>query len=341
MAISPEAATTVHEGPPAKSARRSGRATQRFLLRRLAQGIIVIWLAFTLSFVLLNVLPGDSALAKLGGMEASGQITDEQLDEIRARAGLDGPLHEQYVDRLQGLITLDLGRSVQTREPVLSVLGAALPPTLELAGAGFLLAVLIGGALGAAAAYTRRTWLRSALLSFGAIGIAVPAFWVGLGLITLFSFAVPVFPATGEGGLDALVLPALTLAIVPAAMITQVFYESLSKALAEPYATTAVMKGASRLRVLLRHGLRNSLVPVVTLAGVVAGYLLVGSVVVETVFSRPGIGVVTVTAVRMVDLAVISGLVLFSAVVFVVVNLVVDLLCPVIDPRLRQGGGTA
>ncbi|MEV1295690.1 ABC transporter permease [Pseudonocardia sp. NPDC049635] len=307
------------------------------LLRRVGQVLFVIWLAFTLSFILLNVLPGDAVLAKLGGVDANRQITEAELAAIRAQVGLDGPLVTQYLQRLGGVVTLNLGHSLQTREPVLDMLVTALPPTLQLAAAGFLLAIAFGGLLGATAAYTRTPWLRTALLAFGTIGTAVPAFWIGISLITLFSFWLPLFPASGTAGPSSLVLPAITLAIMPASLVTQVFYESLARAMSEPFATTAVMKGASRMRVLVRHGIRNAAVPVVTLAGVVAGYLLVGSVVVETVFSRAGIGYLTVNAVRTVDLSVISGLVVFSAVVFVTLNLLVDLACPFIDPRMRAG----
>ena len=332
-----EAAILEPAGPPARVPRR-GEALARFLVRRLAQAVLVVWLAFTVAFLLLNVLPGDAALARLGGGSegAATQISDEQLRSLRHRLGLDVPVLEQYADQLAGIVTFDLGTSAQTGQAVTQVLGDAMPDTLALAAAAFAVAVVAGGLLGALAAFTRRRALRAALLSVGAVGMAVPTFWVGLALISLLSFTWPVFPAGGSGGVDALVLPALTLAVVPTAMIMQVFSESLIAALGEPYATTAVMKGAGRLRVLVRHGVRNALVPVVTLAGVIAGYLLAGSVVVETVFSRPGIGTVLVGAVEAADLPVISGLVLFVAAVFVAVNLVVDLVCPIIDPRLRS-----
>jgi peptide/nickel transport system permease protein len=337
VSSSSEAALLTGLGPPPAVVARDGRRhLLGFALRRLGQGLIVIWLAFTIAFVLLNVLPGDAALAKIGGggEGAATTVTDAQLDALRAKLGLDAPLYQQYADQLRGLPTLDLGDSMQTEQPVLDVIGSALPNTIGLAAAGFLVAALAGGGLGVAAAYTRRRWLRSAVLSLGALGMAVPPFWVGLALLSLLSFSIHVFPASGTGGLDALVLPAVTLAIVPAAMIMQVLHDSLSHALAQPYTTTAVMKGASRGRVLLHHGLRNALVPVVTLGGVIVGYLVAGSIVVETVFSRPGIGMVLVNAVQAVDLRVVSGLVLLSAIVFVVVNLVVDLLCQLIDPRL-------
>ncbi|GAA4538739.1 ABC transporter permease [Amycolatopsis samaneae] len=305
-----------------------------YLLRRAGQAVFVLWAAFTLSFVILYLLPGDAVSAKLGGGEGGITVTPEQLAQARAEYGLDDPLPVQYGKRLLSALHGDFGRSVTTGDGAAHMVVSALPPTLAVTGIAVLLAILLGGGVAFAGTYTRLPWLRQLLLSLPPLGISLPTFWVGLLLIQFFSFRLRLFPALGTQGFASLVLPAVTLALPTAAIIGQVLARSLRAQLTEPYAETASAKGASRLRVHFGHVLRNAAVPALTVTGVVAGHLLAGSVIVETVFSRDGVGRVTAAAVTNQDIPVVQAVIVLAALVFVVLNLVVDLLCPLLDPRL-------
>ncbi|MEU0932797.1 MULTISPECIES: ABC transporter permease [unclassified Embleya] len=305
-----------------------------YLVRRSLQAVVVLWAAFTVSFVVLYLLPGDSLSIKLGGLE--GTATQEQIDAVRGAHGLDDPVHVQYVRALGDALTGDLGTSAQTGAPVARTIVDALPQTLALTGVAMLLAVFGGAGVALAATFTRLRALRQVLLSLPAIGISMPGFWVGLLLVQVVSFQWGLLPAMGNEGWESLVLPALTLALPAGAMIAQVLAKSMTTALAEPYVETARAKGAGRVRIHLRHALRNASLPALTLAAVVSGNVLVESVVVETVFSRAGIGRLTAAAVDTQDVAVVQGVVLLAALVFVVVALAVDLLYPVLDPRVGR-----
>lgn len=305
-----------------------------YLVRRVLQAVVVLWAAFTVSFVVLYLLPGDSLSIKLGGLE--GTATQAQIDAVRAAHGLDDPLYVQYAHALGDALTGDLGTSAQTGAPVARTIADALPQTLALTGFAMALAVFGGGVLALAATFTRLRALRQVLLSLPAIGISMPGFWVGLLLVQVVSFQWGLLPALGNDGFESLVLPAITLALPAGAMLAQVLAKSMTTALEEPYVQTARAKGAGRLRIHLRHALRNASLPALTLAAVVTGNVLVESVVVETVFSRAGVGRLTAAAVDTQDLAMVQGVVLLAAVVFVTVALVVDLLYPVLDPRVGR-----
>ncbi|MFE0020487.1 ABC transporter permease [Amycolatopsis sp. NPDC059021] len=305
-----------------------------YLLRRVGQAVFVLWAAFTLSFVILYLLPGDAVSAKLGGGEGGITASPEQLAQARAEYGLDDPLPVQYGKRLLSALHGDFGRSITTGDDAAHMVVSALPPTLAVTGIAVLLAILGGGGIAIAGTYTRRPCLRQLLLSLPPLGISLPTFWVGLLLIQFFSFRLRLFPALGTQGFASLILPAITLALPTGAIIGQVLARSLTAQLAEPYVETASAKGASRLRVHFGHILRNAAVPALTVAGVVAGNLLAGSVITETVFSRDGVGRVTAAAVTNQDIPVVQAVIVLAALVFVVLNLVVDLLYPLLDPRI-------
>jgi peptide/nickel transport system permease protein len=310
----------------------------RYVLRRLAQAVGVLWAAYTVSFLILDLLPGDPVEAMAGAQMDSSGVDPGQVARLRHQYGFDQPVLEQYWHYLTKAARGDFGVSVSTGRPVSSVMRDALPPTLALAGLGLAIGIVAGGTIALVATYTRQRWLRQALLSLPSIGVSVPAFWVGLMLVQLFSFQVRLFPAFGNQGLRGLVLPAVTLSLLPAAMIAQLLAKSMVAALAEPYAQTAQAKGAGRARVHLRHALRNALLPALTITGVLTGQLMANAVVVETVFSRNGLGRTIAAAVGVQDIPVVQGIVVFGAFVFVTVNLVVDLLYPVLDPRITVGG---
>lgn len=305
-----------------------------YLARRLGQAVLVLWAAYTVSFLVLDALPGDAISSVLAGGLDQNALDPAQLDALRRQYGYDRPILVRYVDHLWGAMRGDFGASIATGRPVATILAEALPYTLRLASAALALAVLLGGGLALYATYTSRRWLRQLLLSLPAVAVSLPTFWVGLMLVQLVSFRLRLLPAFGDEGAATLILPAVTLAVPIGAMLAQVLAKSLLTALDEPYVQTARAKGAGRLRVHLRHALRNAALPALTMGGILVGNLLAGSVVVETVFSRNGLGRETVSAVTVQDIPVVQGVVLLGALAFVLVNLVVDLVYPLLDPRI-------
>jgi peptide/nickel transport system permease protein len=304
--------------------------------RRLLQAVVVLWAAFTLSFVILYLLPGDAVLTKLGSAEGGITASPDQIAQARAEYGLDDPVLAQYGKRLLSALHGDFGRSVATGDDASHMVVSALPPTLALTGFALLLAVFFGGGIAVLGTYTRFRALSQLLLSLPPLGISLPSFWVGLLLIQVFSFRLRWLPALGSQGFESLILPAITLALPTGAIIGQVLAKSLHTQLAEPYIEIARAKGASRQRVHFGHALRNAAVPALTLIGVVAGNLVAGSVVTETVFSRDGVGRVTSAAVTAQDIPVVQAVIVLAAFFFVTINLIVDLLYPLLDPRIAQ-----
>jgi peptide/nickel transport system permease protein len=300
---------------------------RRYLLRRLAQAVAVLWATYTATFVILDALPGDPVSAMAGGGLDQTSVDPAQLAALRHEYGFDQPIWRQYLDYLGRALHGDFGNSVATGRPVTTTIAEALPQTLALSASALLLAVLLGTGLAVAATATNARWLRQALLSLPALGVSLPTFWVGLMLVQLLSFRVHAF-------LRGLVLPALTLAIPTSALLAQVLAKSLTTTLAEPYIDTARAKGAGRARIHLRHALRNAGLPALTIVGLLIGNLLAGSVVVESVFSRNGLGRATVNAVTVQDIPLVQGVVVFGALAFVLANLLVDLVYPLLDPRI-------
>ena len=312
---------------------------RRYVIKRLAQAVGVLWAAYTVSFLVLDFLPGDPVTAMAGAGMDSGQVDPAQLAALRHEYGFDKPVLVQYADYLGKAVRGDFGDSVSTGRPVSSTLADALPQTLQLTGAALLLAVFLGGGLAVLAIYTSRRWLRQLLLSLPPLGVSVPTFWVGLLLVESFSFHLHWFPAFGNDGLRGLILPAVTLAVPTGAQVAQVLAKSLLTALDQAYVETARAKGAGRWRIHLRHALRNASLPALTVVGLLVGQLIAGSVVVETVFSRDGLGRVTAAAVTAQDIPLVQGVVVFGALIFVVTNLVVDLVYPLLDPRIVVASG--
>ncbi|GAA4873566.1 ABC transporter permease [Saccharopolyspora cebuensis] len=305
----------------------------RFVLRRLLAGIVVVWATATLAFLAIRLMPGSVVDAVLGPGAAA---TPELRRQIVAEAGLDDPLVVQYLDYLGGLLTGDLGRSYQQSQPVSRLLSGQIWPTVELAlaalAAAFLLAVLA-----AVVTAGRGRFAKAVASTVELIAVSTPAFWLGMVLIAVFSFGLGWFPAIGARGLAGLVLPALALAVPLAGVLAQVIRQELEAAEAAPFALTARARGLSETALLLRHTLRHALLPVTTLSGWVLGSLFGGAVLVENIFARPGLGRVLVEAVSARDIPVVLALVVLAAIAFVVINVVVDLLHPLIDPRLRGG----
>lgn len=310
------------------------RSRSRALLRRIggivASVVVVLWGAATLAFVAFRIIPGDPVDVMLG---PQAQVSEAVKDGIRSELGLDRPVFEQYGAFLGRLLRGDLGESYQLRQPVAEVIGRQLGPTLQLSALALVIAVLL--ALASALLVRGRTG-RALASGIELVVLSSPVFWTGLVLLSVFSFQLGWFPVSGARDAAALVLPAVTLALPVAALLSQVLRDGVESAEREPFLTTVRARGATPLRESVHHTLRHASVGGVTLAAYLVGSLLGGAVLVETVFARPGIGRVTLTAITDRDLPVITGVILLSALVFVVVNTVVDLVVPVLDPRLRR-----
>lgn len=308
---------------------------RRFVFRRFLAALPVLLVVLTLSFAMMQLVPGDPVQTMLSAQGAPPTAGQEQA--LRQQLGLDQPLPQQYLTYLGGILRGDLGRSVQTGEPVSSVIGSALLPSTELALAGLVLGVLFGGGLALLRAVTTFRPLKAVLNALPVLSMSMPAYWVALVLVEVLSFQFPLFPASGDDSVASLVLPAITISLPAAGVVGQVLGNGLEAALADGYVVTARAKGAGSWRVLLRHALRNASIPTVTLVATAIGNLLAASVVAETVFGRQGLGRLTVTAITNHDLPVLQGMVVLLGVLYVVVNLGVDLLYGWLDPRVTTG----
>lgn len=315
-------------------------AVARQIALGLGRAAVVLWLAFTASFVLLYALPA-SPVELLFPADERTTVDAETYQRVAAQYGFDQPVVVQYLQRLVAALQGDLGASVQTGKPVVQAIAEVLPNTVVLAAAALLLAVLLAFVVAVTAAWLRSDWLRDLIESIPPLLVSLPNFLVGLLLIHLFAFQLGWFPSLGGQGLHALVLPALTLAIPIAGPIAQLLVSSFRRELASPYVETSLGKGLTRVQVLLGDVFKNASLPAVTQAGIIAGEILAGAVLTETIFSRGGLGRLTEEAIRDQDIPVVQGIVLFAAVVFVVVNLLVDLLYPLLDPRIRASAGRA
>ncbi|MDR6691011.1 peptide/nickel transport system permease protein [Microbacterium sp. 1154] len=314
------------------------RSRSRALLRRLgglvASVVLVLWGAATLAFVAFRIIPGDPVDVMLG---PQAQVSEAVKAGIRSDLGLDRPVLEQYAAFLARLARGDLGESYQLRLPVTEVIGRQLGPTLQLSALALMIAVVLALAT---AVLVRGRRGRAVASGIELVVLSSPVFWTGLVLLSVFSFQLGWFPASGGRDAASLVLPAVTLALPVAALLSQVLRDGIEAAEREPFLLTVRARGAAPGRETLHHTLRHAGVGGVTLAAYLVGSLLGGAVLVETVFARPGIGRVTLAAITDRDLPVITGVIVLSALVFVVVNTVVDLVAPVLDPRLR-GSDTA
>ncbi len=308
----------------------------RYIARRAAQLVPVLFLVSLMIFSIMHALPGDPVQLMLAGAE-SGAVTPERQEELRELMGLNDPLYVQYFRFIGGALTGDLGNSVRLREPVLDLILERLGSTLALALGGIAVAVSIGMSTGVLAALKQGSWVDTASLVLAYAGVSLPLFWLGLLLILVFSFWLGWFPPAGAIGFRSLVLPSVTLGLVSAGVISRLTRSSLVEVLVEDYMRTARSKGLPARIVYLRHALRNALLPVLTIVGLQFGAMLSGTVVTETVFSRPGLGRLVVSAILWQDYPLVQGIVLFMATIYVLVNLLVDISYAWLDPRIRYG----
>ncbi|CAI1632128.1 Glutathione transport system permease protein gsiC [Serratia fonticola] len=309
----------------------------KYLSGRTGQALLVLWAAFTLSFILLQVLPGDAILIKFQNPDMG--LSPAQIADMRAAYGADIPLWQQYLHTLGNFLRGDLGYSIQNGVPVSALLAANLPATLQLAVLGFTLALLLALVIAFVSNLIGFGWLKSALQSLPALFVSVPTFWLGIVLIQIFSFRLKLVPIINPGEWVGLLLPIATLAIPISAPLAQILIRSIDSVQTQPFVAVARAKGASRSGVLWRHVARNAMLPVLTIAGILFGELIAGALITETVFGRSGLGQLTQQAVVNQDVAVLQAVVMISAAAFVFLNLLVDLLFPLLDPRLKTYAG--
>ena len=306
-----------------------------YLAGRIAQLGVVLLLVSVAVFSIMHALPGDPVQLMLSGAE-SGSVTPERQEQLREEMGLNDPLYVQYGRFLRGAVTADLGTSVRLRAPVLDLILDRLGSTLALSLGGILFAVIIGVTTGVLAALKQGSWIDGFSRVLAYAGVSLPLFWLGLLLILVFAFWLPWFPPAGSEGLRSLVLPSLSLGLLSAGVIARLTRASLLEVLVEDYVRAAWAKGLPKRIVYLRHALRNAFLPVLTILGLQFGAMLAGAVVTETVFSRPGLGRLVVSAILWKDYPLVQGIVLFMATAYVLVNLLVDLLAAWLDPRIRD-----
>jgi ABC-type dipeptide/oligopeptide/nickel transport system permease component len=306
----------------------------RFTLRRIALlGPVLIGVSLA-SFLMLHLIPGDPAVL-LAGVDA----LPEQLNAIRREFGLSDPLPVQYARYIGRAARGDLGISIRTREPVAATLISRMAFTVQLTLLSLTLAIAIGVSAGVVAATHQNTWLDSGIMVLALVGVSMPSFWLGLLLLLVFAGILHWLPAGGSGGLEHLILPAIVLGASGAPVIARLTRASMLEVIRQDYIRTLRAHGLSEFLVIYRHALRNAINPVITLVGLQFGLLLAGAVVVETVFSLPGIGRLMVTAIFSRDYPMIQGGMLMVAVGFVLVNLLTDLTYAWINPRIRYQRG--
>lgn len=303
-----------------------------YLARRLLSTLATVAGVICLVFLMIHLIPGDPVEHMLGD---SARPADRAA--LRHALGLDAPLRQQFFEYVAGLGSLDLGRSLVTDRPVADMLAERLPATLELAAAALGLAIALAAPLGVAAARHPGTWRDTSAMGFSLLGVSIPNFWLGPMLILVFSLWLGWTPVSGRDGIGSLALPALTLGTSLAAVLSRMVRSSLLEVLGEDYIRTARAKGLAEPRVVWRHGLRNALLPVVTLLGLQLGALLGGAVITETVFSWPGIGSLLVDAIQSRDYPLVQGCVLVISLAYALVNLATDILYAFIDPRVQLG----
>ncbi len=304
----------------------------KYLVQRLVLAIPVLLGVSITVFLMMHLIPGDPALAMLRGQPT---VTEEDIERIRHQMGLDDPIPVQYLKYMGRVLQGDFGESVKAHRPVLTMIGEQAWPTIQLAVAAMVAAVVIGVVLGTISALRQNTWVDSLSMLVALFGVSMPSFWFGLILIYVFSLRLGWFPVTGQGGWERLVLPAVALGMDFSAITARLVRSSLLEVLRQDYILTARAKGLREQVVISRHALRNALIAVVTIIGLQFGYLLGGAVVIETVFARQGIGRLAITAILSKDFPLVQGIVLLAALVYVGVNLLVDLSYSLLDPRIH------
>jgi len=309
----------------------------KFLLSRLVQVPITLLGLVTIIFIILRIMPGDPVNAYLRDM-----ATPEAVAEMRVHFGLDKPLYAQFAQTLVGLFSGDLGRSFVSGRPVTEELLAVLPHTLALAAAALLMSSVLGIIAGIVAALRINRLTDYLVMTFSTLGVSIPVFWLGLILILGFAYKLDLFPVAGVtaqpsliGQLHALVLPATSLGLLFMAVVARMTRASMAEVLELDFIRAVRAKGASEGLIIIKHALRNAMIPIVTVIAINSGLLIAGAVLTETVFARPGVGKLLVEAVMSADFPLVQSIVLFIGLVYILANLIVDILYAYLDPRIK------
>ncbi|PGY08519.1 ABC transporter permease [Bacillus sp. AFS031507] len=302
------------------------------MILKISTAFVSIIGSLILVFCINYLLPGDPVLSMIDPSVA----TPEMVENLRKELGLDQPFYMQFIHYFTNILQGDFGQSLMNSEPVLPKILEHFPATLALTFASAVISVVIGVAFGVFSAIYQNKWMDLIARLIGLFGISMPTFWSGILLILIFSVSLNWFPAMGSEGWKTIVLPSLSLGFVGAGLIIRMVRNSMLEVINEQFIVTLRAKGLSERVVMYRHALRNALIPAITIIGLNIGELMAGTVVIETVFSRQGIGRIVADAIMAKDLPVIQGVVFFSAIVYVIVNLLVDLSYSIIDPRVRR-----
>jgi peptide/nickel transport system permease protein len=301
-----------------------------YLIKRIFSTIPVLIGISLLLFFMLRMLPGDPAQVLAGQM-----ATPEEIENIRHQLGLDRPIYEQYAVYLSRLARLDLGRSARTQNPVLDEIWARLPNTLLLAVVAIGLACILGIPAGIISAVRPYSWIDYVVTISALFGMSMPVFWLGLMLVVVFSIILKWLPAGGTGSWQHVVLPSITLAAFVVAFIARMTRSTMIETLSQDFTTTARSKGLQERVVVIKHALKNAMIPIITVVGLQFGLLLGGAVLTETVFAWPGLGRLIVDSILARDYPVIQGAILMFGLLYIMVNLVVDMIYALVDPRIR------
>lgn len=300
------------------------------ILGRLLSAIVTLLITWTVIFGAMRLAPGDPVLLMLQGTP----ISDQAMDAARAKLGLDRPLIQQYVDFLANAARGDFGDSFRSHQPVTKLIAAEYPYTLQLAVAGFLVGVLLGGTLGVIAGLWPNGAVDTVCMTLALTGLSLPSFWIGMILIQVFATQLGWVPVLGTG-LQALILPGISLGLFLAGGLARLVRNSIIEVMGQDYIRTAYAKGLTTVRVVAKHAMRNAIIPPLTLLGIQFALLIGGAVVTETVFARPGIGRLLVLAVLEKDFPVVQGVVVLTTAAYVLINLVIDIAYGIIDPRVQ------
>lgn len=302
----------------------------RYIIKRIVVLIPVVLVTSFLIYWAMNLTGGDPALTL-----APDNATAEQIDALREEMGLNDPFMVRYFRYMGGMVKGDLGESYVTKKDVFQSFMEKLPNTLQLGGMAVLIAVVISIPLGIYTAIHQNTWKDNAGMVFALFGTSMPNFWLGLMLILLFSLKLGWLPSGGKSGFSSLILPALTVGLGLAALITRTTRSSMLDVIRQDYMTTARAKGASEKRVIYKHGLKNALIPIITAIGLQMSLVITGSVLAETVFSWPGIGRLVYDSISKRDTPMVTGAIIMCSILMCLINLIVDLIYAFFDPRIK------
>lgn len=307
-----------------------------FIIRRLLRSIFTVLAVVTIIFFLLSLLPGDAAL--LGG-DLRKSMDEEVVKNIRQKWGLDKPLPQRYLLYVINLLKGDLGTSYRTSLPVLKLIGQSIIPTLKLSIFAFIISIVVGLSIGFIAAINRGSFVDFFSMFFSIFGISAPRFWIGLMFMYLFATTFKILPATGYGNgkFIYLILPAFTLSLPLIAFLARTTRATILDVIEDDYVRTAEAKGLSNIALYIKHVFRNSLIPIITIGGLQMGSLLANTVIVEKVFSYPGLGNLIVDSILRRDIPAVQGCVLFFSLSFILINLIIDCLYGYLDPRISYG----